>query len=343
MKLKYKNKKIILLLAALVLILSGCQDNNPVDGNPPCGSIDPGIVPAPAFDSPVWYPSGNFIGFNHTPLDSISYPYGQGCWGVKHLNMDSTGFWLINPDGTNMHRIFPYTLQTPAWSPDGQWIAFVAGNQIYKMKFTGATFDTTTLVQLTTEGSNYFPTWSPDGEWITYDRSLADASGPAGTWIMRNDGTMKEALFFAAFADWSSNGNYLIGAIGTSPTSIWTKFVKFNYSQLIVTDTLEAVVGNSNLYPKYSQDGTRIAFTSQAIGGQTQIWLMNSDGSNLSQLTSTGVDATFGLPISWSPNGSSIVYTDYRSNDWTYNNGTLWILDPVTGGKRQLTFNSKSK
>jgi TolB protein len=343
MKLKYMNKKIMLLLTALVLMLSECENNNPVDGNPPCGGIDPGIVPAPAYDSPIWYPTGNFIGFNHVPLESISYPYGQGCWGEQHFNRDSTGFWLIKPDGTNMQRIFPYTLQTPAWSPDGQWIAFAAGNQIYKMKFTGTTFDTTTLVQLTTEGNNYFPAWSPDGQWIAYDRSLADASGPAGTWIMRNDGTMKKALFFAAFPDWCSNGNNLIGAIGTSSTSIWTRFVIFNYSLLIPTDTLEAVVGNNNGYPKYSQGGTRIAFTSQPIGGQPQIWLMNSDGSNISQLTSAGVDATFGLPFSWSPDGSSIVYTDYRSNDWTYNNGTLWILDPVSGGKRQLTFNSKPK
>lgn len=27
------------------------------------------------------------------------------------------------------------------------------------------------------------------------------------------------------------------------------------------------------------------------------------------------------------------------ADDWTYNNGTLWILNPGTGGKEQLTFN----
>jgi hypothetical protein len=87
-------------------------NNNPINdgGKPPCGGIDPGIVPAPAYDSLIWHPSGKLIGFNHTPLARITYPYGEGCWGEQHFNRDSTGFWLINSDGTNMRRIFPYTL-----------------------------------------------------------------------------------------------------------------------------------------------------------------------------------------------------------------------------------------
>jgi len=68
---------------------------------------------------------------------------------------------------------------------------------------------------------------------------------------------------------------------------------------------------------------------------------MDSTGNNNRQLTTQGVDATFGSPFSWSPDGSSIVYTDYRSNDWTINNGVLWIISPNTGVKKQLTFNIK--
>ena len=165
----------------LFLVVLGCKDNT-TSSNPPCSGIDPSIIPEPPYNSPVWHPNGQFIGFNHTPLRNIIYP--NPCNPEQEFAADSTGFWLINSDGTNMRRIFPYTLQNPTWSPDGEWIAFVSGAQILKMRFTGTVFDTTTLIQLTTSGNSYFPAWSPDGQWIVYDRSLADGSGSAGVWIM---------------------------------------------------------------------------------------------------------------------------------------------------------------
>jgi len=312
------------VLVVIFFFLSGCKDNgNPVS---PCGGIEPGIVPEPPYDSPIWHPGGQFIGFNHTPLKRITYPRGEQCWGVQEFDRDSAGFWLINPDGTNMRRIFPYKLNTPAWSADGEWIAFGAGAQIFKMRFTGTTFDTTTLLQLTTVGRNFFPAWSPDGQWIAYDRSLPDTSGPAGIWRMKFDGTLKQALFGGAFPTWHPNGIILLGATGA------TKFVRYDVAQQTVIDTLSTLTGNYN--PRYSPTATKISFWSSG-----NLWMMDSSGATVQQLTTEGVDGDFGLPSSWSPDGASIVYTAYRSSVWTYTNGVLWIINPYTGVKRQLTFN----
>jgi Tol biopolymer transport system component len=69
--------------------------------------------------------------------------------------------------------------------------------------------------------------------------------------------------------------------------------------------------------------------------------MMDTTGANLQMLTTQGVDASFGLPFSWSPNSTNIAYIVYRSNDWGYQNGTLWTLDLNTGEKKELTFNIK--
>jgi Tol biopolymer transport system component len=334
-----RSKTNFLVCLILVLGLSTCKDSgNPIDGKPPCGRIDPGVVPQPPYDSPIWHPSGQFIGFNHTPLKRITYPFGEQCWGVQHFAGDSAGFWMVNPDGTNMQRIFPYKLLSPAWSPDGQCIAFCipVGSEvhIFKMRFTGTTFDTTTVTPLTSQGRNFFPAWSPDGQWIAYDRSLADSSGPGGIWIMKPDGTQKRAVFGGAFPTWHPNSQSLLGVIGTSPTSIWTRFVQYYPFQTIQPETLSAVIGNDNRQPKYSPNGNKIAFWSN-----NNLWLMDTTGTNQQQLTTQGVDVSFGLPFSWSPDGTSIVYTVYRADNWGYANGVLWVVDITTAIKRQLTFN----
>ncbi|MBI3579439.1 MAG: PD40 domain-containing protein [Ignavibacteriales bacterium] len=327
----------VLLIWLLLLALSlSCNKENPIDEFP-CGGIDPLIVPEPPYNSPIWHPSGRFIGFNHSPLRNIEYPRGEQCWGVQHFDRDSMGFWLINSDGTNLRRIFPYVLQTPTWSPDGQWIAFVAGVQIFKMRFTGTTFDTTTLIQLTSIGRNFFPAWSPDGQWIAYDSNINDSKGANVIWKMFTDGNGKRDISQHGIGEWrmpnwSPDGKRIVHQ----------RYVGVGAPEIVIMDTS----GGSNIRltfdnqfdsnPKYSPDGTEIAFWSNS-----NLWLMDTSGANQRQITTQGVDVSFGLPFNWSPDGTKIVYTVYRSDDWGYENGVLWMFNLNTDEKKQLTFNRK--
>jgi TolB protein len=105
------------------------------------------------------------------------------------------------------------------------------------------------------------------------------------------------------------------------------------------TNSMQLTFNNFTDYnPKYSTDGRRIAFWSQS-SGEGKIWIMNSDGNNPRQLTTEGVDVTYGLPFSWNPDGIAIAYTYYRGDERTNKNGTIWIIQVDTGEKRQLTFN----
>lgn len=62
-------------------------------------------------------------------------------------------------------------------------------------------------------------------------------------------------------------------------------------------------------WPKWSPDGRLIAFTRR--DGNTQIYLMNADGTNLRRLTNT--QTSEGSP-SWSPDGRFIAFTSDRND-----------------------------
>jgi Tol biopolymer transport system component len=324
------------ILAVVMVPLLGCKDEgSPIDSKVPCGGIDFGVVPEPPYDSPIWHPSGQFIGFNHTPLTDIAYPNGKGCSGVQHFNRDSAGFWLVSVDGTNKRRIFQHTLLAPSWSPDGLWIAFclpIGGEvDVFKMRFTGTSLDTTTLVQLTVAGSNYYPTWSPDGDWIAYDRSLPDQTGPAGIWRMRIDGSSRQALQGGAFPTWHPDGTSLayVGWFDNSKAGIITLDIQSGIKALLL-DSHEMDIR----HPQFSRYGNHIVFWSNG-----NLSLIDSLGNNLEVLTSSGVDVSFGLPFSCSPAGDKIVYTRHHSTDWTMTNGVLWLIDLRTKAETQLTSN----
>lgn len=326
-----KTQFLVCLVA--LFALSDCKDNgsDTDNGKLPCPPFY--TVPISPYDSPVWHPSGQFIGFNHTPLTRLTFPYGEHCQGRQEFDLDSTGFWLINPDGANMRRIFPYRLLTPAWSPDGQWIAFVLGRRIFKMRFTGSTFDTTTLTQVSFGDGDFFPSWRPDGQWIAYHNTeCGNAIEPpppnsCGILVVNTNTLQRNFLGFGFMPAWQGGGGKII-YVGTTG-----EFFIVN-----VTDTSDRRRLTSfnqptrfNRLPTYSADQTKIAFWSNG-----ELWVINSDGTNAVQLTSEGVNQDL---FSWKPEGNWIVYTHYTSNRDNYSNGTLWIVNVTTGEKRQLTFN----
>jgi len=327
------NKIVALFFILLIVFSFSCDNDDSSDGG-----IDIGIDPESPYNSPIWHPSGQFIGFNHTPLKRITYPDDGENWGHQEFEYDSTGFWLINPDGTNMRRIFPHTLHTPSWSPDGEWIAFVSDGQIFKMRYTGEKFDTTTITQLTSAGRNFFPDWSPDGQWIVYDSNNESLDGGYRIWIMTDNGTDKSLVVSGRMPCWSDNQKWIyyielyaeIYKVNIDSTSEVVKVTHLNETNIYSAD---------NRNPKCSPDGTKVAFTTSPSLTGTNIWIMNINGSDFYQLTSDGVDVAYGLPFSWSPEGKKIVYTQYQSTDWTMNNSVLWMIDVDSGTETQLTFN----
>lgn len=88
-------------------------------------------------------------------------------------------------------------------------------------------------------------------------------------------------------------------------------------------------------FPKYAFENNIVYWSAG------NLWIIDSLGNNNRQVTTEGVETGFGTPFDLSQDQKKVVYTRYQSNCWCYNNGDLFILDLITGEKKQLTYNPK--
>ena len=86
-------------------------------------------------------------------------------------------------------------------------------------------------------------------------------------------------------------------------------------------------------YPRWSPDGTQIAFTKYMDRTKTQssseVFIMNADGTDPQRLTHNNV---MDLDPSWSPDGTQIAFSSTRSGEWG-----VFIIDVATLAVTQLT------
>ncbi len=307
-------------LFLLIMAVVGCEEQ-------PRGPVVPGQPPLPTrnYGKPAWGPT-DWIVFGHTPYDALGQP------------VDSSGLWLIRPDGTAKR---PFTLlrevgdfDLPDWSPDGRWLALEKDAQIYKITVTKDS-----LVQLTHDPLRKFhPNWSPDGEWIAFSAGAGDSRN-FGIWVVRADGSEMQHIYCCSGRnpDWSPDGKKIVfpaWPAGSRKQKLMIMDV-MGKNVRVVFDPTRFGFDYGVDHPSFAPDGKKVVFqTNNTETKDAQIWVVNVDGRKPRQLTSRG-----GLEPSWSPDGRKIVYVRfsyYRPEQ--PGNGKLWIMDADGKNKRQLTF-----
>jgi dipeptidyl aminopeptidase/acylaminoacyl peptidase len=248
-----------------------------------------------------------------------------------------------------LHRLEPIggdvtplglTGRYPAWSPDGNLIAFVDGrSRLVVAQGSGQ------VVEVLTNGIYPVrdPAWSPDGSRIVFSQSgrrrfrgdlvLAAADGSSIRRITRTNHDDVEP-------SWSPDGSLIVFA-SDRPVQL-----RDDYELNVVRPDgsgLRPLTANEfdDRSPSWSPDGARIAFVSgrTALIRNPELWTITPSGATESRVQPASAPESWGLHIwsdtnpSWSPDGRWLVYVTNERWGWD----DIFIVEADTRRKFDLT------
>jgi TolB protein len=210
--------------------------------------------------------------------------------------------YVINIDGTGLKKINTGDLgaSNAAWSPDGEKLAFNSDRDEGNTEIYVVNVDGTGLERLTRNpADDLHPAWSPDGTQIAFyssdytDIPMLYVMDAVGSNIQR----VSQLPTSPGGLDWSPDGETIIF---NSAANI--SIVNKDGSGLShLTDGTSTALS-------WSPDGGKILFDRFDETGNSDIYVMNSNGSGVLNLT-TNPDPHLYLAADWSPDGSQIVFT----------------------------------
>jgi Tol biopolymer transport system component len=249
---------------------------------------------------PSWSTSNGAIAFLSTRDSSFASIYRMGTKG-EDLTL------LVND--------MPIIATSPAWSPNGEWLAFDIGQSGQSDVFL-VSYDGGEVKNLTDDPSaNRFADWSPDSKKIIFTSNREDQTTnypviyeltiESGEIIPLTEGGAASALASLspdgtkiAFAS-DREGDveiYVMDRDGSNPTRL--------------TDSM-----GFDGFPEWSPDGTKIAFITFR-DENPEIYVMGTDGSNQINLTDNPAQDASGGGFSWSPDGSQILFDTDRDGNF---------------------------
>ena len=249
---------------------------------------------------PSWSPDGQLLAFSEKP--ETEAPLSIFLASVESLAKRK----LTSPPVGSVGDC------APAISPDGRRVAFIrvsAAGGIFLVPVAGGE-----PTRVTREHNPFCErlAWTANGRELVFSTAGGAPESSSSLWRVSASGGTPQPVFVggdnAANPVISSRGNRLAYEQRSQNINIWqiglpgANQPSRSATKLIASSRVEAC-------PQLSPDGTRIVFCSDRTGS-SEIWVCDTAGSNLVQLTSSG-GPQVGTPR-WSPDGRRIAF----DGDW---------------------------
>lgn len=302
------------------------------------------------FIVPAWSPDGSTIAFARQGGEkpgifsvparggaerkladaNLDYPgYMSLSWssdGGQLLYYTVDGLRVLTPETGEMRPVDAPGCRpsTPAFSPDGKWIALNCetnnGNYVDLLSLKDGSFRH--LVQ----GCGAVA-WSVDSQkviFLTHHHGLGLAEINVNGGIP-SDLPIGQDAYQPAVAP---HGNRLAFVSGEDRGEIWRVDTRTGLVRSVLAPATVEQKG-----PDISPDGKRVAFESERSGSH-EVWVANLDGSEAVQLSNFHQTGFTGTPR-WSPDGRRIVFDSRVSGK-----PALYLVDPATALPKQIPTNN---
>jgi TolB protein len=303
---------------------------------PTAAGAQPGLSPLPT-------PSQNLSPLQPTPTSqdgqAASAPApAEPAQGKIAWHSDRSGqiqIWVMDDNGANSVQITKGgdegTNAEPAWSPDGEQLAFVSDRdseealQIYFSAVDGS--DARPLMPMH-ESHNWSPDWSPDGKALLFQSNRDN--GNFELYSVNGDGTGLKNLTNDKAQDgrgrWSPDGKQIVFASDRAGSNdIWVMDAGgANLRQLTKDEAVDD-------HPRLSPDGNEIIFVRKLAGSDTyRLFVMGADGVEPERVGDFEGNVT---APSWARGGRSILFSATLDGA----NWDLYMVDRDGGNLRAIT------
>ncbi len=247
--------------------------------------------------------------------------------------------YIMDRDGSHIRRLTfdPATDTHPVFSPDGTQILFDSDREkehsdVFIMNADGSG-QPVNLINWPNSSQYVVPgCWSPDGTKIVF---ASDRNGNGDLFVTSAEGVRPQVFLSDAardlhFPSYSPNGRFVAYESTSENKSgelrVWDSETK--------RESLVIRTGSAGIIPAWSPNGDSIAFQG-TIDGQTEIYLVNPDGTGLKNLTQNPAkDAS----PTWSPSRMQIAFVSNRDD---YNRFQIYVMN-ADGSNQQRIYYSKA-
>lgn len=261
-------------------------------------------------------------------------------------SMTTEGFAATNL--THDKTIGVRTDSEPAWSPDGQWVAFqragikAPGSRLFVVRSDGSKLHALVPSSSLTV-SDMHPNWSPDGQTIVFS---SNRTGHFELFAVPANGGAVTQLTSTRMGVENLDPAW-------SPDGMWIAFVRHERTSFGATDSIYVLslgtdvtyrvtnpgIGKSDCQPAWAGDSVRLAFESNRTGTE-DIYVVDRKGNGLMRVTPTGSNE---FHPTWASFGSQLALVSDRTGATEIYTLTVAPTPSSLPTLRELTFDKAPK